>query len=172
MTILETVKKKFKELMNGEDVLYFAYGSNMHQRRLEERVGEVEKLGKYILKDYTLDLRAGNKTGVATVVSCWGDSVEGVLYKLTAKQLRTLDLYEGAPICYIRSTIIDSNFKLNIIMYRGRPYFRTTNPCTKEYLNHIIAGLLENDITIPGEVVRMENRIKFLEKRSERRIVL
>lgn len=172
MGILNDMKKKFKEMMQGKDVLYFAYGSNMHQRRLEERVGQVEKVGKYILKDYALDLRAGHKSGVATVISCWGDSVEGVLYKLTAKQLKTLDLYEGVPICYVRSTIIDTNLTLDVVMYRARPYFRTNEPCDKDYLYHIIAGLLENDITIPGVVTRMENRIKYHEKRGERRIML
>jgi cation transport regulator ChaC len=77
---------------------YFAYGSNMDEKRLRERIGEFERGKIAYLKGYHLvfDKCADSpKVGYANIISDKEKEVIGVLYKLTDKQLLILDDYEG-----------------------------------------------------------------------------
>lgn len=80
----------------GQRVLYFAYGSNMHQPRLESRVGPVKCLGTYELPGYKLTFDTGNDfQNFANVKAQEGETCEGVIYEMSYKQLLQLDWYEG-----------------------------------------------------------------------------
>ena len=80
----------------AQKVLYFAYGSNMHQPRLEARVGRVECLGTYTLPGYKLTFDTGNDwQSFANVKQSAKKTCEGVIYEMTYGQLCQLDWYEG-----------------------------------------------------------------------------
>lgn len=101
--------------MNSDSsmVLYFAYGSNLNQDRLEARVGKVQNLGVGPLKKHVFDYSAGNFAGPNTegfklrksffanvrVPKDWQERqngrVWGAIYALTQDQLHELDQYEG-----------------------------------------------------------------------------
>lgn len=91
-------------------VLYFAYGSNMHQERLEARVGDVANMNRAILRTWQFSYSAGNmgysfkhqrarfyanihqsESGVMRSKA----RVWGVLFALRQSQLEKLDHYEG-----------------------------------------------------------------------------
>lgn len=129
---------------------YFAYGSNMSEPRLSSRIGKVEIEGTYLLEGYRLVFNAGAeflgpfanliKTGNSR------DLVEGVIYKLTTKQLRNLDGFEGAPFTYNR--VIERYRSKPLIIYISiNQSYRTTGRISDEYYGHLIHGCRENNFT-------------------------
>lgn len=140
--------------------LYFAYGSNMDQARLEKRVGRVDKIGVGQLEGYSLVFNAGGVTeggrvGPFANLRKTGRSIdiaEGVIYALTDRQLRILDTYEGAPYHYNRVIerlhgksivvyiAINESYKMSIIpmQYKDQP--------STDYLVHLVKGAMENKL--------------------------
>lgn len=79
---------------------YFAYGSNMSQKQMEERCGEgsFKALGRAFLKGYRLVFDGFSERwggAVANVVPSEGGVVWGVLYDVSEKCIKTLDEREG-----------------------------------------------------------------------------
>jgi len=88
--------------------LYFAYGSNMNQAQMHERCPGAKLLGVAKLKDYMLAMTIYSPIrlcGCADVIQSSGDSVCGLLYKLTNEEQKSMDSFEGVPIYYRRITI-------------------------------------------------------------------
>lgn len=130
-------------------ILYFSFGSNCLQARLEERLlryGVVTKVRTYRLMGWKLVFNATSfdywtfaniEKGLVT------DFVEGVLYELTPKQYIILDRYEGLYYKYyfdlpngeLACTYICTD-KGNLLA--GKPQL--------PYLNIIIAGMKENNL--------------------------
>lgn len=84
---------------------YFAYGSNLDINRLQSRIGKVVNLGRSFLRGWTLVFNAGaNMQCYANIIFTGNhlDVVEGVVYQLSARQIKILDGYEGAPGLYTR----------------------------------------------------------------------
>ena len=81
-------------------ILYFAYGSNMPKRRLENRIGHVHKLGIVWLEGYELicNKKSDDKSSKFNIQKTkeLSDKVYGVLYKIEESQLEPLDRAEGA----------------------------------------------------------------------------
>jgi hypothetical protein len=76
--------------------LYFAYGSNLAQERMHERVGVVRTLGVARLAGFCLrlDKRGVDGSGKANLHEDAGGSVWGVLYAFDAAAWPRLDAYE------------------------------------------------------------------------------
>ena len=85
--------------MIQENILYFAYGSNLSLKRLEYRVGDVDVYGNHRLYGYKLTFDACSNLGTAYANIVKSDNksdfVEGVLYELRPYQFTQLDKYEG-----------------------------------------------------------------------------
>jgi len=83
-------------------VVYFAYGSNMDFKRLEEREVFFEFIGLGILEDYTLKFNkiASKRSGAgyANIVKQKGSRVEGLLFSIA--NIEKLDGFEGYPTHY------------------------------------------------------------------------
>ena len=79
-------------------MLYFAYGSNLHQEQMKRRCSGCKYLKKYILQDYRLTFRS--ELCVADIEYKKGFSVQGALYEITDKDENCLDKYEDFPILY------------------------------------------------------------------------
>jgi gamma-glutamylcyclotransferase (GGCT)/AIG2-like uncharacterized protein YtfP len=138
--------------------LYFAYGSNMSQKRLEERVGAVTKVGVHVLKRWKLVFNCGyGEHKFANIeMGTWNQNeyVRGVLYELTPKQMRQLDIFEGYPNYYQKVVFpLDENKPLKGIFSAYvcfNPFYKPhpkTKP-TQEYINHILLGCQENELEI------------------------
>lgn len=132
----------------------FAYGSNMLKSRLEERVGKVNRIGKkVILKDYEFQFSklGSDGSGKANVHKKSGQQVEGALFELSQDQLSKLDKFEGYPDHYTRKTITVTNERgeeIEAIVYVAKEdKIRSGLKPTKEYLNYIVAGGRETEIS-------------------------
>lgn len=80
--------------------LYFAYGSNLHPRRLAERAPSAVALGPAALEGHAMRFHKRGRDGSGKCDATWtgrpGDVVLGMLYRLSAADVATLDRREGA----------------------------------------------------------------------------
>jgi len=139
--------------------LYFAYGSNMNQERLEGRVGPVIKIGKHVLRRWKLAFNCGyaNNRFANIIMGAEGavEYVEGVLYELTPRQMRMLDNFEGYPLYYqkmvfpLNESAIGNSKEVMYAYVCFNPNY-VPNPKvkpTEEYINHILKGVADNELT-------------------------
>ncbi len=133
---------------------YFAYGSNMSQQRLQQRVGNVASLGLAKLDQYrfAFNKRGSDGTGKANIIADANASVEGVVYRITDAQLDKLDRFEGSPKHYVRKNIqVEHPQKgfIQAITYIANPDQTTSHSIkpSQEYLNHILLGAKENNLS-------------------------
>jgi len=79
--------------------LYFAYGSNLHPRRLAARVASAVALGSAALEGHLLRFHKRGRDGSGKCDAAWtgrsGDVVLGALYRLDAPDVVTLGRIEG-----------------------------------------------------------------------------
>jgi len=84
----------------SENILYFAYGSNLSLAQMRERIGSKPKVisGAYLENHrlgFTIYSKITWKGGVADIVPEAGSKVWGAIYELTEEQLVKIDHYEG-----------------------------------------------------------------------------
>lgn len=143
--------------------LYFAYGSNMSQERLEDRVGKVIKIGTYVLKGYNL---------VFNVNECYAniepgtEDVEGILYKLSEWDIKQLDLYEGHPQIYQKRHFVTDKGEICYLYLAEHPRGYTSKP-KWDYLRHLIQGCVENNLSKTLEkLLRLKKDLKIKKPRG------
>lgn len=148
--------------------LYFAYGSNMNLDQMEFRCPDAEVAGNVRLEDYRLAFRGrGPGNGVATILPEEGSHVDGVLWKITQKCERSLDLYEGYPCVYGKERICvkDREGTVSEVMVytMNAPYKDQPSSPSQVYLDGILEGCRQNGIRI-GNVREAVKRTKAEEK--------
>ncbi len=90
-------------------MFYFAYGSNLSKKQMQERCPGFEPLVTATLPNYKLVFTGWSRQwrgGVATIKASKGDKVKGAVYEGTDKDLQCLDRYEGYPGSYNRMNVI------------------------------------------------------------------
>lgn len=96
-------------IAEGEGIVYFAYGSNMHTPRLRFRVRGCKVIGIATLVGHELRFHKASKDGSGKCDACWTgsptDLIVGVLYTLPASQKSALDRAEGLGQGYDEATI-------------------------------------------------------------------
>lgn len=79
--------------------LYIAYGSNLHPRRLEARIGSVGLVGAVELPGWRLrfEKRGGDGSSKANLHACPGSgfAARAAVFALSPDQVRKLDVFEG-----------------------------------------------------------------------------
>ncbi|MGU9951324.1 MAG: gamma-glutamylcyclotransferase family protein [Gammaproteobacteria bacterium WSBS_2016_MAG_OTU1] len=93
---------------------YFAYGSNMSQERLENRIDIIEKSpGYFILEEHVLKFNKIGNNGSGKCNICYtgnsDDKVYGVLYEISCSNIEKLDLLEGYQKGYDKKNIETTN---------------------------------------------------------------
>lgn len=81
-----------------EEMLYFAYGSNMDPEQIKGRCPDAEFVGIGAMSDHTLCFPRRSikrNCGVSSVAPLAGRETWGAVYRLTAKDLAALDASEG-----------------------------------------------------------------------------
>jgi len=154
-------------------VLYFAYGSNMNQKDLDDHC---RKKGKpfihlaskspkvYVLRSFKLDFNYysySREGGAANIEPARGEHVEGVLFDINDVDKRTIDDKEGAPNNYreiLVSVILRDGTKIeNVTAYTVcENKKREFTPPTRKYRQIIIDGARDFGLS--------EEWIKKLEK--------
>ena len=79
-------------------MLYFAYGSNMDPAQMRQRCPGSEAIGIGVLRGYALCFPRRSYTrgcGVASIEPAAEQEVWGVVYRLAAADLASLDSFEG-----------------------------------------------------------------------------
>ena len=147
--------------------LYIAYGSNLHLEQMAYRCPDAKVVCKGIIEDYTLVFR-GSKTGAyATIIPKKGDHVPVVVWRISERDEKSLDIYEGFPRFYYKKNLdvtLDYGDCLEAMAYimfdeakPGIPSMRYLETCSQGYLDN---GL---DMTKFEEFIAY-NRLETCEK--------
>jgi len=127
---------------------YFAYGSNMDKKRMEERRVTIFSMQRARLEGFRLvfnKIASGSANeGYANIVEDPEGVVEGILYEIKDSDIIELDFYEGFPEHYRRIEVtvkLDNGQEVVATTYVANPYkIRDGLKPSKEYLNHLLAA--------------------------------
>jgi gamma-glutamylcyclotransferase (GGCT)/AIG2-like uncharacterized protein YtfP len=132
---------------------YFAYGSNLCTRQMQQRCPGARVLGRATLRDHAMvfprysTLRGG---GVAGVVPTPGAVVEGVLYALSGDALLAMDGFEGTHDGhYSRSVQVVHDTAGNALeawVYLATPMPAAPHAPTRHYRDTILRGAEEHQL--------------------------
>lgn len=111
--------------------IYIAYGSNLHPRRLEARIGSAQLLDTVALPGWTLrfDKRGGDGSAKANLHAAPipGNTAFAAAYAIGPDQLRVLDEFEGCGGGY-------ETFAMTVSL-RGRPVSAFTYLTPSQWLS-------------------------------------
>jgi len=131
--------------------IYAAYGSNMNIEQMTLRCPNAEVIGIGTIKNYRLTFR-GKGRGVANIEKQSSRTVPVVLWKITDRCERALDIYEGYPKLYVKRNIEVINEKgeeVKAFVYvMAKEYEDMPAKPTSYYLDIIWNGYIENKIPI------------------------
>lgn len=153
---------------------YFAYGSNMDKKDLEEwckkkekQVIVLEKISTGTLKNYSLQFNHYSITrqhGVANIMKSSGDNVYGLIFQIDETQHALIKEKEGFPLAYkeITVTISSNNEDYECITYKlvEEKEKKTHQKPSKSYLELILNNARENDF--PNEYIDYVNGFEYL----------
>lgn len=131
---------------------YFAYGSNMASRVMQEHCPGQMVIGRARLADYRLAFTRHSPVwgaGVADVVTDWGHEVWGVLYKIDKLCLMALDIKESYGVGYTRiacTVVLDDGTRERALTYTVIKKLPYAVPTSYAYLDTVIEGALEHDL--------------------------
>lgn len=123
---------------------YFAYGSNMNDKRMTERGVNFLSKEKGTLKGYKFIINKKSQKnpniGFANIIRDDNSEVEGIIYEVNLDDILKLDKFEGVPKHYRRElyTIDDKQ----CVIYIANDEWTSKNEleATDEYKNHILEG--------------------------------
>ena len=147
--------------MAQNTVWYFAYASNMSRAQVTQRAGEAGEERVARLDNYELNFNKVTRggTGSANLVPAEGQTVWGVLYRLSEQQSRALDRFEGVPEHYRRSEVNVTDAqgnKLGAQVYLARKVRKGLKP-DRHYLARIVQGAEEHGL--PADYVAQLKKV-------------
>ncbi|MDR9417714.1 gamma-glutamylcyclotransferase family protein [Gracilimonas sp.] len=156
--------------------LYFAYGSNLHQIRLESRLGEADFLGKGKLHSSEIHFHklGGDGSGKATVQSSSDPQnvVWGAVYDLSKSQENLLDKYESLGAGYHKTQIeieMKNGGKVPCFNYEGmREYVDYTSLPFHWYKKLVVLGSLH--LKFPDKYVEFLKSIQSEKDSNPKRV--
>jgi hypothetical protein len=132
---------------------YFAYGSNMNLKWMEERCPGSRPLRIATLHDYLLSFRYPSTSwpggGACDIVRRKGSLVWGVLFEVSEADLQALDDYEDVAQGGYRRlpvTVSSEGFLHNAISYEVVEKLPQNLKPVDEYLDLVIAGAEQNGL--------------------------
>ncbi len=135
-----------------QDILYFAYGSNMSSMRLKKRVESAEVISTGILEKYKLKFHKISEDGSgkcdAYFTNVLNDKINGVIYSIHEKDLDKLDIFEARGHGYEKKPVVIKRFNGNEVKaftYCATDIDEGLKPYTW-YKYHVLHGAVENDL--------------------------
>ena len=132
-----------------EEILYFAYGSNINLEQMEHRCPDAQIVGPVTLENYELQFRGH---GFATVAPKEGSVVHGLLWKLPPVSEQTLDRYEGYPRHYTKEQVpvrTADGAAVSVMVYvMAEPLCRQPALPSETYYGIIRRGFKENHLSV------------------------
>lgn len=130
-------------------MLHFAYGSNMSRALMQPRCPGAQELGPAILDGHRFLI---STDGYATVVPAAGCRVRGILWRLTARDLAALNIYErvdGGLFRARRLRVRAGNAPVSALVYIGRS--RVAGRPKPGYLDLVVAAA--HEVGLPADYV-------------------
>lgn len=127
--------------------LYFAYGPNMNQQKIKEKIPQIRFLKRAYLQDYKFVYDGTGDTlkrkSFANVIEKKGCRVWGALYEVDEKEQSLLDEVEGYPFYEKKIVEVkdDSGNTYKALIYCRK--FKSPATPTREYRKVIIQGAKE-----------------------------
>ena len=126
---------------------YFAYGSNLNFRQMKKRCPGTRIISRAEKNNHTLcfpmvSSMRGN-SGVASIKKSKGNTVEGVVYRITAEDMKSLDEFEALGKRYTRKKIYifkPGNIKKLVWTYVAISDHQNNFRPSAEYLDLILSG--------------------------------
>ena len=142
---------------NPSKIMYFAYGSNLCIRQMNDRCPNNSKIGMGKLKGHRWII---TKRGYANVVKSSDEDVWGIIYEISISDEEKLDVYEGVSTkCYVKENLdILMDGKIQNCLTYVDPTTEEGVP-TSTYANTIDEGLC--DSKLPEEYVEKHLRPKI-----------
>lgn len=104
-------------------MFYFAYGSNMLQARIEERLGPCHRVGTAWLTEHMLRFHKDGRDGSGKCdIALTGDTLDrvyGVVFEIRTEQKRRLDVFEGADYSTYQVRVRNEAGILEAFAYRA-----------------------------------------------------
>lgn len=135
--------------------LYFAYGSNIYSKQMEIRCPTAEYVGIGRVYGYSARFvteREFWEGGVVSAVRSPGGSIEGALYLINDKDLKVLDVFQGADVG--ESTRVEvpvetpmGSLENAYTYFFGRPVEGVNYMPSKKYLDRMIEGIVERGLS-------------------------
>jgi len=151
-----------------EEKMYFAYGSNINLDQMADRCPDAQVVGPVVLEGYELLFRRG---GFATIGSCEGSKVHGLLWSITPDHERSLDRYEGYPRFYDKRMVAVRDAEgrsLSVMVYIMDERFREPLLPSESYYNGILEGYRQNGLPVPELKKAWENVVREVHETTER----
>ena len=144
---------------------YFAYGSNMSRKRLQDRINANNigngKLVKHQLRFHKISRDGTGKCNIF-LTNCIEDHVLGVIYEIDDKDIEVLDRIEGKGYGYA-SKVVDIEF--NGVIIGATSYVATNIDESLEpfdwYREHVLRGAIENGLD--SEYIEMIKSVSYIE---------
>lgn len=125
----------------SKEKIYIAYGSNLNLAQMSMRCPTAKVLGPSQIKNYELLFRGSRSGFYATVEPCEGASVPVLLWSITPKDEKALDMYEGYPSFYGKEMMILSlNGKEVSAMIYTMPDHHQLGMPSQRYVDVILDG--------------------------------
>ncbi len=124
---------------------YFAYGSNLSTRQMQERCPGAKRRSSARLPNHKLIFTGGSRSrqgGTATIRLQKGEQVLGGVYEIDEKCLRSLDRHEGYPTVHDRMNVMvfnDMGDAIEAVIYFKKERAAELPP-SQEYLAVIREG--------------------------------
>jgi gamma-glutamylcyclotransferase (GGCT)/AIG2-like uncharacterized protein YtfP len=129
--------------MSVKAMYYFAYGSNLNQKQMQERCPDSKPMFTAILPNYKLVFVGWSRKwrgGVASIKSFRGDRVRGAIYEVSEQCLQRLDRYESDYKRFKVTVVGEDDELIEAITYIKAGQLEEAPP-SKEYLAVIQQGL-------------------------------
>jgi gamma-glutamylcyclotransferase (GGCT)/AIG2-like uncharacterized protein YtfP len=122
---------------------YFAYGSNLNQKQMQERCPGSKPMFTAILPNYKLVFVGWSRQwrgGVVSIKAYRGERVRGAIYEVSEQCLQRLDRYESGYNRFKVTVLGEDSEPIESITYTKAGQLEETPP-SKEYLAIIQQGL-------------------------------
>lgn len=134
-----TMGNRWSSLVVPLIVVYFAYGSNMDLVQMGNRCKAAATIGTALLPSHRFII---NSNGGATVIPDPACRVQGLLWRLTKADVRSLDRYEGVRRGVYRKDIVEvvrsDGKKVKALIYIATD--STPGTPRQGYMERIISG--------------------------------
>jgi len=136
---------------------YFAYGSNLSKKQMEQRCPDSKVYQVALLKNFQLEFPRFSqkiKCGVASILPANGSDVWGVIYNISGPDLISINKYEGVAFkCYYPEIVqleLNNGSNVSALTYIA---FRESDfvPPSDEYTKLIVEGA--KDFKLPEEYI-------------------